>query len=124
MNRLILAMVALLAASSFVYSQIKPLKLNVAENLHDDTIGSPINQTSAISIESQNAKAIHMLGTWHRTFGILTISLSALSVIGGILIIANNQQTVEGIVYLAGGCIDMSIGIWEVNIGSNLKKFK
>jgi hypothetical protein len=123
MSRFNFTFIFILVAWSLIHSQTDSINLNLAMNTENSIIGNQQEKTN-ISIESQNAKAIHMLGTWHRTFGSITIGYSALTILGALYYTIASNQPLEGIVYVVIGSINLSIGLWEFNIGSNLKKYQ
>ncbi len=108
---------------SLTYSKSDSTSLALPKNPQTNIIGAQPGK-AIISIESQNAKAIHMLGTWHKTFGAVTIGYSALTILGALYFIAASDQPFEGIVFAVIGSGTLTIGLWEFNIGSNLQKYK
>jgi hypothetical protein len=107
------------------FAQKDSLNLSVSSKVLTSKTSHESEVANDISVESQNAKAIHSLGTWHQTFGVLTIIESSIIIITGFISATQSQSQIpSGTLIIAVGGIDLGLGCWELSIGNNLKKFK
>jgi hypothetical protein len=79
--------------------------------------GSPIRSYAA----SANATFIH-LGEFHRLKGIYGLLTGTFGIIAGVLLLDRADSVPLAVTSMAIGGFSIGLGLWEVKLGSTLKK--